>query len=96
MSENQYAALAGVILSLVLSYFPYLKDKFEVLRPDYKQLIMLGLIAVVVFGRLGLGCLGRDTTFVCSADGLWEAIQAFGVAVLFGAGTYKATNYIGK
>jgi hypothetical protein len=96
MTENQYAAMAGTILSLVFAYFPYLKDKFEVLRPDYKQLIQIGLLAVLVFGRVGLSCLGKDNTFTCNNDGLWNALIAWGVAVIANAGVYKATNYIGK
>jgi hypothetical protein len=95
MTENQYAALAGTLLSLVLAYFPYLKDKFEVLRPDYKQLIQIGVLATLVFGRVGLSCIGKDATFTCDTNGLWDALMAFGVAVIANASVYKATNYIG-
>lgn len=94
MTENAYAALAGVVMSLIFTYFPYLKDKYAALRPDYQQLIQLGVLAILVFGRLGLGCLGRDPTFQCTQDGTWQAIQAYVLAVLANAGTYKATEYI--
>jgi hypothetical protein len=95
MTENQYAIAAGILLSLVFSYFPYLKEKYAVLRPDYQQLIQLGVLAILVFGRLGLGCLGRDATFQCTSDGTWQAAEAFIVSVIANAGTYKATEYIG-
>lgn len=94
MNENAYAALAGVVLSLFFTYFPYLKDKYAQLRPDYQQLIQLGVLAILVFGRVGLGCLGKDATFQCSTDGLWQAIQAYILAILANAGMYKATEYI--
>jgi len=96
MTENQYAAMAGALLSLAFAYFPYLKDKFEALRSDYKQLIQIGVIAVLIFGRVGLACIGRDNAFACTNNGVWQALEAFVVAVVVNSGVYKATNYIGK
>ncbi len=95
MNKNQYAVLAGVVISLLFTYFPYLKERFSALRPDYQQLIMIGVLALLVFGQLGLGCLGKDATFQCTQEGAWQALQAFVTAVIANAGTYKATEYIG-
>lgn len=95
-SEYGYAALAGGLLSLFFAYFPYVKDKFETLRPDYKQLIQIGVIAVLVFGQVGLSCVGRNDNFTCDTNGLWKAAETFIFALIGNVGAYKATNYIGK
>ena len=96
MDTNQYAALAGIVLSLLFAYTPKLKDWYEIQPPANKQLVMLGLIFVIIAARLGLGCLGKDAAFPCTQDGIWQALQAFVVAIIANQGTYGATKYLNK
>ena len=96
MNLETFGILAGAALSLLFAFVPGFKGWYEKLPPDYKQLVMLGLIFVVVAGKFGLGCLGKDQTFACNADGAYEALVAFILAIAMNAGVYKATNYIGK
>lgn len=93
---DKYAALAGTALSLILAFFPKVKDWFDKLEPDYKQLIQLGTLAVVVFGTYGLGFLGQTDAFSTDLQGLFDAVVAYVLAIVANAGTYKATNYLGK
>lgn len=94
MDNNQYAALAGTLLSLAGFYFPGFKTWFEKQTSDKKQLVMLGLIFIAVGARFALGCLGRDHAFACSVDGAWDALFAYGLAIVFNAGIYKGINYV--
>lgn len=96
MEQNQYAVIAGAILSVLFFYLPGLNTWYEKLASDQKQLIMLAAIFVAVFGRLGLACLGKDAAFACTYDGAWDALVQFVVAIIANAGVYKATNYIKK
>lgn len=96
MDVTGYALLAGALLSLLFAYVPGVKGWYEKIPPDYKQLVMLGSIFIVVAGRFGLSCLGKDTQFACSYDGGYEALKAFVLAIAANAGVYKATSYIGR
>jgi hypothetical protein len=92
---------SGIALSLILGFVPKLKDKFDVLTSEQKQLITLGLSALVGLVVFGLGCvgwaegLGLPAT-ECSATGIQQLIkmiaQVAGAAIV----TYGGTKYIRK
>ena len=51
-------AIAAFITSAVFRYFPRLREAYAALAEERKQLIMLGLIVIIVFGALGIVCGG--------------------------------------
>ena len=50
MTAEELASIAGIVLSLLFSYIPGLKDAYDGLDGDYKRLVM-GLSLVVVAGE---------------------------------------------
>ena len=80
MSGERLASIAGIVLSLVFSYIPGVKDWFDKLAPSMKQAVMGGLLIVTALVIFGLSCAGLDIGVVCSADGavgfLWVLIAA--------------------
>lgn len=96
MAIEQFSVIAAAILALAGAYLPGVRPWYEGLDADRKQLVMLAAIFAVVAGKFGLGCLGKDATFMCTADGAYEALTAFVLAIATNAGVYKATNYIGR
>lgn len=95
MDIQQFSVIAAAVLALAGAYLPGVKAWYESLDADRKQLVMLGAIFATVAGKFGLSCLGKDATFVCTADGAYDALVAFVLAIATNAGVYKATNYIG-
>ena len=81
-------------MKVIEAYIPGFKSWYEKLTAENKQLFMLGLLFVVVGGKFGLGCLGKDATFACTVDGAWNALVAYVLAIAANAGIYKATNYL--
>ncbi len=96
MNIETFGILAGAALSLLFAFVPGFKGKYEALSKERKQLVMLALLFLVVAGKFGLSCIGKDATFACTQDGAYEALVAFILAAAVNAGVYKATNYIGK
>jgi len=94
MDNNQYAIIAGALLSLAGFYLPWFNTWYKKLTAGNKQLVMLGLIFVAVAGRFGLACIGKDIAFVCDANGAYEALSAFVMTVVANAGVYKGVNYL--
>lgn len=94
MEIAQYSILAGALLSLIFAYVPGLKSWYEKLSAEYKQLVMLGALFVIVGGKFALGCIGRDATFTCDANGVYDALTAFILAISANAGVYKGTEYV--
>lgn len=86
--------LAGVILSLGMSYLPKIKDWYDKKSPEEKQLIMAGLILGATVIKFSLGCLGKDTDFACNWDGGYNAVVAFFIALAVNAGVYQGTKKI--
>ena len=93
-NANQYAVIAGALMALLFFYVPGLNAWYEKLPPDQKQLVMLAALFVAVGGRFALSCFGKDTAFVCSSNGAYDALVQFVLSVVSNAGVYKATNYL--
>ena len=92
MSEQVVSLAAGILLSLIFSYFPGVKEWFNGLSGDYKRLIMLGSLLLVSLGIFGLGCLGRYEGVTCDVDGLWQVGEVFLLAAIANQSTYTLTN----
>lgn len=88
-NEQTLAAVAGVVLSLLFSYVPGLRDKFDELEGTYKRLIMLALLALVSIGIFVLGCAGVVQGVTCSQDGGWQLVQLFIAAAITNQTAYS-------
>lgn len=96
MDPTLISSIAGAILSLLFSYVPGLRDKFEQLSPDHKRLAMLGLLLLVVLGALGLSCINKSTAFTCDEAGLWQALEAFLAAAIANQTAYALSPGVHK
>lgn len=91
MSTEQISLIVGVILSLVFSYVPGLKDKFSILLPNQKRVVMLVLLLVVPLSAFGLSCIGRGDFYACDSNGLWAVLESFILAAIANQATYSLT-----
>jgi len=101
MTTEFLSIASGVVLSLLLSYVPWVKTKFEALSSEHKQLVTLGLAALVGLVVFGLGCvgwaegLGLPAT-ECSATGIQQLIKMIFQVAAGAIVTYGGTKYIRK
>ncbi len=91
MSAELLALFGGIVVSLVFSYFPGVKPKFNALSPDYKRLVNLGALFVVAAAALGLSCIGRYNVFTCDVDGAWQALEVLVLAAIANQSAYLLT-----
>ena len=89
LSPEFLVSIAGIVLSLAFSYIPGLRVKFATLEPDYKRLIMLGLIVVVAGVIFGLGCAGvLAISIACDAAGFQKLISFVILALIANQSAY--------
>lgn len=81
---------AATLVTIVSFYVP----KFTALESNVKQLIQLGLMALVAGAAYGLSCTGYFNFLTCDTAGIFKALELFAVAVSSQVVTYKSTNYI--
>jgi hypothetical protein len=87
-------AVAGVIVSLALEYFPRLSVWYNALADNIQKLIVLGSGLVVVLGAFGLDCLGFVVdveSWVCTTQSLFSVLSAYLVFIASTQGTYLIT-----
>ena len=83
---------AGVVLSLIFSYVPQVREWYEKLSGRDKRLVMLAALAFVAAGIYGLACWGVAGRFGlevgCDRDGVVTLVQAFFSALIANQATY--------
>lgn len=86
----------AVLLSILAWYIPKFKDWYGALLQQKKQLFMVGLMAIVVLGAVGLSLLGFVKIYSGPTwkEWVWYPLVDFAIAVISNAGAYKATNYL--
>jgi len=88
-------ATAGILLSLVFTYFPGLKTWYEA-QTGKKALIMLGVILIVSLGYFGLACTALAAkigiSVACTTDGALIVALAFVKIVIGNQATYLLTK----
>lgn len=95
MDENNvYIMLASALLSLLFFYIPGLKDLYDELSSQAKQLFMVTAIFIVVAVEYALRVYQGEILF--GFDSLLEAITLFVVALAVNAGVYRSVRYIGR
>jgi hypothetical protein len=96
MDATALAALAGLILSLVFSYVPGIKDWFEAQSMGMKQAIMGGLLVVIALVVFGLSCAGLGASLgigvECSVAGAYGFLQVLIAALVANQSIYLITR----
>ena len=92
MNSEVLASVAGIALSLAFSYIPGLKNSFERLSREAKQMTM-GLMLVAVAGAVfSLSCAGLDVGVSCSQTGAIGLVQNLVAALVANQSTYLITR----
>lgn len=93
MQQDIIASVAGVLISLVCSYVPGVKDIFAALDPTRKRLVVLIALAVASIGIFGASCAGLVSTVACTQEGASAILRAFVVAMVTSQGAYLLSPY---
>jgi hypothetical protein len=98
MSATQLASLAGIVLSLVFSYFPGLKTWYDGLDSAAKSLVMAIAVVVVGVAAFGLSCWPAFPwpVFTCDMPGFWGMAAAVVAALVTNQSTYVITRKLKK
>jgi hypothetical protein len=92
LTAEMITGFAGVIVSLVFSYFPVLREKFAGLTSEAKSGVMLGIMAAVTASVTALNYYGILDAGI-SFEGRWlpHVIWVFVVAVIGNQATYNVS-----
>lgn len=88
MDQNQLAAVAGILLSLVFSYIPGVHAWYVALESRSQSLVMLAALAVVTAGVYGLSCAGWSSAVTCDSGGVKALVSTFVAALVANQATY--------
>lgn len=88
MTAEILGALAGSVLSLIVSYVPGVEAWFNKLPRNYKQGVMGILIILVAAFVFGMSCSGFANYFTCDKDGLAEWGRILWIVLVSNQGTY--------
>lgn len=93
MDSQMLSAIAGITISLALSYIPGLRQAWENLGGDYKRAIT-GVLLVVTAGVVyGLSCAGWvDAGITCDRAGLWAVLENLVAALIANQSVYTLTH----
>jgi hypothetical protein len=92
VSPELLSEAAGVVLSLLFSYIPGLKAKFDPLDNVWKQLIMAGTLLVVAAAAFGLACGGIYDLVTCDQAGVVMLVESWVLALMANQATYLLTK----
>lgn len=88
MDSNQLSALSGVVLSLLCSYVPGLKQWYGSQSAQWKSLAMLFCLVLVSVGVYILSCVGWLSTVTCDQTGIKALVNGFISALVANQATY--------
>jgi hypothetical protein len=88
MNGTELSAAAGILLSLIFSYIPFVNDWYAPKDSQTKSLIMLLALAVVAGGAYGASCLGWWPVVTCDKAGAKMLVEAFVAALISSQATY--------
>jgi len=96
MNSDELSGAAGIALSLICSYAPGIKDKFEALSPTEKRLVMAALLLIVACAVFLAGCRGW-MAITCDETGVLGLCRSVVIALIANQGTFlispKATKF---
>jgi putative flippase GtrA len=88
-NEQTLAAVAGVVLSMLFSYVPGLREWFDALAGTNKRLVMLALLLAVSLATFGLSCAGIIADVSCTQEGAIGLLKLFIVAAVTNQTAYS-------
>lgn len=92
MTADTIAAVAGVLLSLGMSYIPGLSTWYDALDTIRKRLVMAGLMLVVAVAVVALSCAQVYTWVTCDQAGVVGVVEAFLAALVANQAAYLLTH----
>lgn len=78
VTQISIAATAGLVLSLVFSWVPYLKDWYDALTPTPKKLVMLAALLLTTVGLIAYRCRADGACYGVN----WETYLTAFIAAL--------------
>lgn len=88
-------AIAAMLISVAVSYFPGVSAWYQALSGEHKRLVMLALLALSTAAITGLACAGLGAEFglevACNRSGLILIVRAFIAALVANQATYLMT-----
>ncbi len=91
MTGEQLSAIAGVLLSLIFSYIPQLRQRFNALDGDHKRLVMAASLVVTATAIFALSCLSVVDTVSCDRKGAFGLISNIIAALVANQAAYMVT-----
>jgi hypothetical protein len=88
MTEAQLGAYAGIVLSLVIAYFPGVREWYDAKTGPVKAQIMGGLLVLVALVVFGLSCANLYPLVACSVDGAKELVGILVAALIANQATF--------
>jgi hypothetical protein len=96
MSAEELSLVVGLLLSLLFSYVPGFKGRFEALATETKRLVMAGLLVLVAVGSYGVACWNiLDVGVSCDQPGIVGLVTAFIAALVANQATYLISPKVG-
>lgn len=92
MDATALGAISGVVLSLVFSYIPGLKEWFAKLPANYKQAVMGGLLVVIAGVIVGLSCANLVIYITCNKEGILGFVNVLIAALVANQSMYLITK----
>ena len=91
MTSETLATTAGMVLSLVFSYAPVVRDKFETLSSPQKRAVMGICIIGVGLASFALGCAGLTDYVTCDQTGIVGVVRSVVDALVANQATFLLT-----
>jgi len=91
MTSEQLSAYAGILLSLIFSYAPGLRQKFELFSSDQKRLIVTASLVITATLIFALDCLDAINVIACDRKGAFSLIGNIIAALIASQATYMIT-----
>ncbi|KON33814.1 hypothetical protein AC477_01105 [miscellaneous Crenarchaeota group-1 archaeon SG8-32-1] len=96
-SEIQLGAIAGTVLTLVLSYAPGIAGEYEKLTKEMKQVVNIVLMLIAAILIFVLSCAGMlDVGIVCTWNGALSLLGLLISGLIANQSIYGANKYIAE
>ena len=91
MSTDELAGLAGILISVAVSYVPGLADKYAALDGTAKRLVMLLALILAAALVYGLSCANVVQVITCSQRDLVGLLRTVVLAIVATQSAYWIT-----
>jgi hypothetical protein len=89
-TPEAFSLTAAFLIAWIFEKFKWIKDAWDKLTFETKQLVMWIFLAVLVFGAFGLSCANVIPAFQCTwPDGFMTAVMTFFLAAGVNQGTHR-------